>query len=48
MSKYLITFDLDTTKLKTLYHGKNYNNAYYDIRSTLSRRGFENIQIAFI
>jgi virulence-associated protein VapD len=44
MSKYLITFDLDTTKLKTLYHGKNYNNAYYDIRSTLSRRGFENIQ----
>lgn len=44
MSKYLITFDLDTTKLKTLYHGKNYDNAYYDIRSTLSRRGFENIQ----
>ncbi len=44
MSKYLITFDLDTTKLKTLYHGNNYTNAYYDIRSTLSRHGFENIQ----
>jgi len=44
MSKYLITFDLDTTKLKTLYHRKNSNNAYYDIRSTFSRRGFENIQ----
>ncbi|MCW1834796.1 VapD [Pantoea ananatis] len=44
MSKYLITFDLDTTKLKTLYHGNSYNNAYYDIRSTLSRRGFDNIQ----
>jgi virulence-associated protein VapD len=44
MSKYLITFDLDTTKLKVLYHGNNYTNAYYDIRSTLSRRGFENIQ----
>lgn len=44
MSKHLITFDLDTTKLKNLYHGNNYNNAYYDIRSTLSRYGFENIQ----
>lgn len=44
MSKYLITFDLDTTKLKSLYHGNNYNNAYYDIRSTLSQHGFENIQ----
>ncbi|EHV3386942.1 VapD [Salmonella enterica] len=44
MSKYLITFDLDTTKLKELYHGNSYNNAYYDIRSSLSRRGFENIQ----
>jgi virulence-associated protein VapD len=48
MSKYLITFDLDTTKLKTLYHGKNYNNAYYDIRSTLSDAALKTYKVAFI
>lgn len=44
MSKYLITFDLDTTKLKTLYHGNSHTNAYYDIKNILTRHGFNGIQ----
>ncbi len=44
MSKYLITFDMDTLCLKNNYHGNNYNNAYYDIGNILSKHGFERIQ----
>ncbi|MGV6989767.1 VapD [Testudinibacter sp. P80/BLE/0925] len=44
MSRYLITFNMDTNCLKDNYHGNNYNNAYYDIKNMLLKHGFENIQ----
>lgn len=44
MSRYLITFDMDTNCLKDNYHGNDYNNAYYDIRNTLEKHGFEHLQ----
>ncbi|EJU65641.1 TPA: VapD [Neisseria meningitidis] len=44
MSRYLITFDMDTNRLKDNYHGNNYTNAYSDIKTILARHGFENIQ----
>ncbi|CBX21459.1 unnamed protein product [Neisseria lactamica Y92-1009] len=44
MSRYLITFDMDTNCLKDNYHGNSYNNAYSDIKTILARHGFENIQ----
>lgn len=44
MSRYLITFDMDTNCLDNNYHGNNPNNAYANIRSVLERRGFNNIQ----
>lgn len=44
MSRYLITFDMDTDCLKDNYHNKNWNNAYYDIKNILSNYGFNNIQ----
>lgn len=44
MSRYLITFDMDTNYLKDNYHGNNYTNAYSDIKTILARHGFENIQ----
>lgn len=44
MSRYLITFDMDTNCLKENYHGNSYNNAYYDIRNVLEDHGFENLQ----
>lgn len=44
MSRYLITFDMDTNCLKDNYHGNSYNNAYADIKNILARHGFENIQ----
>lgn len=44
MSRYLITFDMDTNCLKDNYHNKNWNNAYYDIKNILSNHGFNNIQ----
>ncbi|MGS0737952.1 hypothetical protein ACVBEG_15710 [Pseudomonas sp. GG8] len=44
MSKYLITFDMNTSCLKENYHSNNYNNAYADIGRTLKRYGFNNIQ----
>lgn len=44
MSRYLITFDLDTNCLKDNYHGNSYNNAYYDIKKVLEKHGFENLQ----
>ncbi|MCK3655018.1 VapD [Pasteurellaceae bacterium Macca] len=42
MSRYLITFDMDTNCLKTNYQGEN--NAYDDIRQVLAKHGFENLQ----
>lgn len=44
MSRYLITFDMDTSCLKENYHGNSWNNAYADIKSILAKHGFENIQ----
>ena len=44
MSRYLITFDMDTNCLKENYHGNSYNNAYADIKTILAKHGFENIQ----
>lgn len=44
MSRYLITFDMDTACLKENYHGNNYTNAYGDIKSILLKHWFENIQ----
>lgn len=44
MSRYLITFDMDTNCLKQNYHVSSYNNAYYDIKNILSKHGFDNIQ----
>ncbi|VEI74677.1 CRISPR associated protein Cas2 [Mannheimia haemolytica] len=44
MSRYLITFDMDTNCLKENYHGNTFNNAYYDIRNVLKQHGFENLQ----
>jgi len=44
MSRYLITFDMDTNCLKENYHGNSWNNAYNDIKNTLQKHGFENIQ----
>ncbi|MBT9158529.1 MAG: Endoribonuclease VapD [Firmicutes bacterium] len=44
MSKYLITFDMDTNCLKHNYHGNNWNNAYSDIAKILREFGFEGIQ----
>ena len=35
MSRYLITFDMDTNCLKDNYHGNSYNNAYADIKKHL-------------
>lgn len=44
LSRYLITFDMDTNCLEKNYHGNNSNNAYSDIRRTLEKHGFINIQ----
>lgn len=44
MSRYLITFDMDTNCLKDNYHGNSYNNVYADIKNILAKHGFENIQ----
>lgn len=44
MSRYLITFDMDTNCLKENYHGNSYNNAYADIKVVLAKHGFDNIQ----
>lgn len=44
MSRYLITFDMDTNCLKENYHGNSYNNAYSDIKTILAKNGFDNIQ----
>lgn len=44
MSRYLITFDMDTNCLKDNYHNTSYNNAYYDLRNVLEKHGFEHLQ----
>ncbi len=44
MSKYLISFDMDTNCLKDNYHGNSYNNAYSDVKAILAKHGFDNIQ----
>lgn len=44
MSKYLITFDMDTKCLSENYHGNSPNNAYADIARILKEHGFKNIQ----
>lgn len=44
MSRYLITFDMDTNCLKDNYHSNNANNAYADIRNVLQKYEFTNIQ----
>lgn len=44
MSRYLITFDMNTECLKDNYHGNNHNNAYRDIKNILAKHGFDNIQ----
>lgn len=35
---------MDTNCLKENYHGNSYNNAYSDIKNTLLKHGFENLQ----
>lgn len=43
-SMYAIIFDLDIESLKNAYPTASYTNAYTDIRSFLTARGFEWIQ----
>ena len=38
---YAIVFDFDTEVLKDLYPNVSWNNAYYDVRTYLTSRGFE-------
>jgi virulence-associated protein VapD len=38
---YAIVFDLDTQVLEDLYPNEPWNNAYYDVRTFLTARGFE-------
>ncbi len=38
---FAIVFDLDTQMLQQLYSSSSWNNAYADIRSFLTSRGFE-------
>lgn len=44
MSRYLITFDMDTDCLKSNYHNVSYNNAYKDIENILNKHCFRRIQ----
>ncbi|MDE2422417.1 MAG: virulence factor [Gammaproteobacteria bacterium] len=37
---YAIAFDLDTDTLKQLYPNASWNNAYGDVKNTLTRLGF--------
>ena len=41
---YAIAFDLDTERLKELYHNASWQNAYEDIRRVLETHGFERQQ----
>lgn len=42
--KKRINFDLDTEALKKYYPGRDWHNAYYDVRSYFEKNGFEHIQ----
>ncbi|ETD67739.1 VapD [Pelistega indica] len=44
MSKYLITFDMDTDCLREQYHAMSYQNAYADIKAILLKHGFNHLQ----
>jgi len=44
MDRCLIVFDLDTKCLEKNYHNTSWQNAYADIRRTLNRHRFNNIQ----
>lgn len=44
MSRYLITFDMDTNCLKEQYHVTSYTNAYADIKAVLLKHGFNHLQ----
>lgn len=41
---YAIAFDLDTATLKNLYPSDSWQNAYGDIKKTLSNLGFDHQQ----
>lgn len=41
---YAIAFDLDTSTLKNLYPSDSWQNAYGDIKKTLSNLGFDHQQ----
>jgi virulence-associated protein VapD len=41
---YAIVFDFDTQVLKDLYPNESWNNAYYDVRTYLTSRGFHWMQ----
>lgn len=41
---YAIIFDLDTDTLKQIYPNTSWNNAYSDVRTYLTSRGFEWVQ----
>lgn len=41
---YAVVFDFDTDLLKQLYPSPSWNNAYSDVRSYLTARGFTWIQ----
>lgn len=46
-SRIQIAFDMDTKKLKDIYSsqsGKDYTNAYSEIRSTMTNMGYEHAQ----
>jgi len=38
---YAIVFNLDTNVLQATYRNSSWNNAYFDIRQVLEKRGFE-------
>ena len=44
MSRYFITFDMDTDCLKEQYHVSSYTNAYADIKAVLLKHGFHHLQ----
>ncbi|MDO5090747.1 MAG: hypothetical protein Q4D61_04310 [Cardiobacteriaceae bacterium] len=44
MSRYLITFDMDTRCLQERYPAQTWQNAYADIKKILACHGFDNIQ----
>lgn len=41
MSRYPITFDMDTNWLKEHYHNNSHISAYADIKNVLAKQNFE-------